>query len=152
MNSVDLANQHRQPYNTQRIAYRTWVPLLHWILDQAAINAYKLAVESGSGPEGNSGHLKFRRGLYSKLLNYSKPWTQAGPHNWMQRPNRQLCVMCIKREKLKRRLNRAQEEAGIEIFRAEVNAVRQVWSGCGSCNVPLCKTTNCFKEWHSQGA
>ena len=33
MNSLDLANQHRQPYDTQQIAYRTWVPLLHWILD-----------------------------------------------------------------------------------------------------------------------
>jgi hypothetical protein len=33
INSVNLANQHRQPYDTQRIAYRTWVPLLHWILD-----------------------------------------------------------------------------------------------------------------------
>jgi hypothetical protein len=44
MNAVDLANQHRQPYNTQRMAYRTWIPLLHWILDQAAINAYKLVV------------------------------------------------------------------------------------------------------------
>ena len=152
MNGVDLANQHRQPYDTQRIAYRTWVPLLHWILDQAAINAYKIAVESGTWPEGNSGHLKFQRELYLKLLDYSKPWIQAGPHNWIQRPKRQSCVMCIKREKLKRRLNRVQKEAGIEIFRAEVNAVRQVWSGCGSCNVSLCKTTNCFKEWHSQGS
>ena len=44
MNSVDLANQHRQPYDTQRIAFRTWIPLLHWILDQVAINAYKLAI------------------------------------------------------------------------------------------------------------
>jgi len=44
MNSVDLANQHRQPYDTQQIAYRTWILLLHWILDQAAINAYKLTI------------------------------------------------------------------------------------------------------------
>jgi hypothetical protein len=132
--------------------YQTWILLLHWILDQAAINAYKLAVESGTWPKGNSGHLKFRRELYSKLLDYSKPWIQARPHNWIQRPKQQSCVMCIKREKLKRRLNRAQEEASIEIFRAEVNVVRQVWSGCGLCNVPLCKTTNCFKEWHLQGA
>lgn len=29
MNSVDLANQHRQPHDTQRIAYRTWIPLFH---------------------------------------------------------------------------------------------------------------------------
>ena len=33
INAVDLANQHQQPYNTQRIAYQTWIPLLHWILD-----------------------------------------------------------------------------------------------------------------------
>src|SRR6266536_4219983 len=32
MNSVDLANQYRQPYDTQKIVYRTWIPLLHWIL------------------------------------------------------------------------------------------------------------------------
>jgi len=28
MNSVDLANQFRQAYDTQQIAYRTWLPLL----------------------------------------------------------------------------------------------------------------------------
>jgi len=33
MNAVDLANQHRQPYDTQQIAYCTWILLLHWILD-----------------------------------------------------------------------------------------------------------------------
>jgi len=88
MNSVDLANQHRQPYDTQRIAYRTWVPLLHWILDQAAINAYKLAVVGKTWPKDDSGHLNFQREIYSKLLDYSKPWFQAGPHNWIQRPKR----------------------------------------------------------------
>jgi len=68
MNAIDLANQHHQPYDTQRIAYCTWIPLLHWILDQAAINAYKLAVVRKSWSET---HLKFRRALYSKLLDYS---------------------------------------------------------------------------------
>jgi hypothetical protein len=120
-------------------------------LDQAAINAYKIAVIGKTWPDDNHGHLNFQREIYSKLLDYSKPWIQAGPHNWIQRPKRQSCVMCIKREKLKRQLNKVQEEVGIEIFRAEVIVVRQVWSGCSLCNVPLCKTTNCFKEWHSQG-
>jgi hypothetical protein len=113
MNSVDLANQHRQPYNTQRIAYRTWVPLLHWILDQAAINAYKLAVIRKTWPKDHSKHLQFRQAIYSKLLDYSKPWFQAGPHNWIQHPKQQSCVMCIKREKLKKQLNRAQEDASV---------------------------------------
>jgi hypothetical protein len=48
MNSVDLANQFQQSYDTQQIAYCTWIPLFHWILDQAAINAYKLALTAGT--------------------------------------------------------------------------------------------------------
>lgn len=153
MNAVDLANQHRQPYDTQRIACRTWIPLLHWILDQAAINAYKLAVFGKTWPNNHSAHLKFRRKLYRKLMDYSqqkKPWTEAGPHNWVQRPKRQSCIMCVKREKLKRQLVIQQEEAGIEVFKAEIKYAGQVWSGCGFCDVPLCKTSNCFKDWHSQ--
>ena len=29
INSVDLANQHRQPYDTQQIIYRTWISFLY---------------------------------------------------------------------------------------------------------------------------
>jgi hypothetical protein len=150
MNAIDLANQHRQPYDTQRIAYRTWIPLLHWILDQAAINAYKLAVVGKSWSET---YLKFRRALYSKLLDYSqnkRPWTKLGPHSWVQRPKRQGCAMCCKKEGLKRELADHQERAGIEIFQVNSKRPASVFSGCGYCDVPLCKTTNCFKEWHSQ--
>ena len=150
MNSVDLANQHQQLYNTQRIAYQTWVLLLHQILDQAAINIYKLVVISGTMLETKSRHLNFWYEIYSKLLDFSKPQIQGGPHNWIQCPQRQSCVMCIKREQLKKQLNKAQEQAGIEIFKAEAKTVRQVWLGCSLCNVPLCKTTNCFKEQHLQ--
>ncbi len=63
MNGVDLANQHREA-----IAYRTWLLLFHWILDQAVINAYKLAKAKGTWKS----HLEFRRDLYTKLLAYSK--------------------------------------------------------------------------------
>ena len=153
MNSVDLANQHRQPYDTQRIAYHTWIPLLHWILDQAAINAYKLATMRNTWPNDHSAHLKFRRALYRKLLDYSKHeklWSKTGPHNWVERPKWQACIMCCKKEKLKKQLILHQEEAGIEVFKPEIKRPSQVWSGCGFCNVPLCKTSNCFKEWHSQ--
>ena len=60
MNSVDLANQHRQSYDTQKIAYQTWFPLLHWILDQAAINAYKIATILKTWPKDeHSVHLEF---------------------------------------------------------------------------------------------
>jgi hypothetical protein len=49
MNSVDLTDQDRQPYDIQQVVYRTWIPILHWILDQAAINAYKLATMEKPG-------------------------------------------------------------------------------------------------------
>ena len=44
MNSVDLVNQFHEAYNTQQIMYQNWLPLLHWILNQVAINTYKLDI------------------------------------------------------------------------------------------------------------
>jgi len=149
---VNLANQHRQPYDTQRIAYRTWIPLLHWILDQAAINAYKLTIVRKTWPNDHSAHLKFRRKLYRKLLDYSqqRPWIEAGPHNWVKRLKRQLCVICCKKERLKKQLAIQQKATSIKVFKTDFRSLRQVWSGYSYCDVPLCKTRNCFKEWHSQ--
>src|SRR6266536_1987334 len=43
-----------------------------------------------------------------------------------------------------------QEEAEIEVFKANIKRPGQVWSGCSYCDVPLCKTSSCFKDWHSQ--
>ena len=89
MNSVDLANQYRQPYDTQQISYRTWIPLLHWILDQAAINAYKLGIVAKTwDKDGHSAQLEFRRALYGRLLSYSKVeklqlWREPESHNWI---------------------------------------------------------------------
>ncbi len=66
MNSVDLANQFRQSYDTQKIVYRTWILFLYWVLDQAAINIYKLAIVGKSWLKDNSAHLEFRRALYTE--------------------------------------------------------------------------------------
>jgi len=153
MNSVDLANQFQQPYYTQQIAYQTWIPLLHWILDQAVINAFKIAVILKIQQKDDySVHLEFRRALYRRLLDYSKPqlWRDAGPHNWKQRPKRQLCIICSKKHKLKKSFVAQQKEAGIEVITTDIKVIPQVWSGCGFCDVPLCKTSSCFEEWHNQ--
>jgi hypothetical protein len=111
-------------FNTQRIALRTWIPLLHWILDQAAINAYKLATIGKTWPEDISAHLGFRRALYRKLLDYSKLmdsqlqlWKEPGPHNWVAPPVRQHCVMCTKKEKLKKKLLAQHKDTCIELFK-----------------------------------
>jgi hypothetical protein len=161
MNSVDVANQHRQPYDTQQIVFRTWIPLLHWILDQAAINAYKLATVGKTWPKGNSAHLEFRRALYRKLLNYStlvKPqlqlWKEPGPHNWVQRLVRQHCVMCTKKERLRKKLLAQHKDTCIGLFKEiapdKVQRSNKCQSGCGFCDVALYKTSSCFQDWHSQ--
>ena len=152
MNSVDLANQFQQPYDTQQIAYCTWILLFHWILDQAAINAYKLALVAGTWTK-KEGHLKFRRALYKKLLDYSvdsKPWREPGPHNWVDRLTRQSCALCCKRERLKKKFISQQEEIGIEVFKADNKPLPRSSSGCGYCNVALCKKSSCFQDWHNQ--
>jgi hypothetical protein len=153
MNSVDLANQFRQAYDTQQIAYRIWMPLLHWILDQAAINAFKIAIIlKVQQKDDRSCHLEFRRALYRRLLDYSKPqlWREAGPHNWERRPKRQLCIICSMKLKLKKSFVAQQKEAGLKVIDADIKVPPQVWSGCGFCDVPLCKTSSCFEEWHNQ--
>jgi hypothetical protein len=43
-----------------------------------------------------------------------------------------------------------QEAVGIKVFKAKIETPRQVWSGCGYCDVPLCKKSSCFKDWHAQ--
>lgn len=154
MNSVDLANQFRQVYDTQQISYRIWCPLMHWAFDQAAINAYKLATV---GKTWTKGHLEFRRALYRKLLAYSKlvksqVWKDPGPHSWTSRPTSQSCVWCCKAAELKKKLLALQKEAGMEVVK-EISSVKRPTrsrSGCAHCNVALCKMGNCWTKWHSQ--
>jgi hypothetical protein len=121
MNGVDLANQSRQSYNTQRIAYRIWFPLIHWVFDQTAINAYKLAT---IGNQWKQGHLEFRRALYNKLLAYSKleqpqPWKDPGPHNWTTLQKRSYCIWCGKVREARKKVQAVLEslnEAGRQIL------------------------------------
>jgi hypothetical protein len=161
MNGVDLANQFRQPYDTQRISYRIWFPLMHWIFDQAATNAYILAITLKTWPQG---HLEFRRAIYTKLLVYSKlvkpqVWRDPGPHKWITRPTRQACVWCSKIAEVKRKLQamlKGENEAGIQVLKelelSDIKRPSKSWAGCGYCEVPLCKTGVCWTKWHSQNA
>ena len=123
MNSVDLANQFRQAYDTQQIAYRNWLPLLHWILDQAAINAYKLGT---FGKTWTAGHVNFRRELCRQLLSFSKcqVWKNPGAHNWVVRPTRQSCVWCCKFFKFKKQVLEAWKKVGIELIQDELGDKR----------------------------
>ncbi len=110
-----------------------------------------------SWSKNNSAHLKFRRVLYRKLLDYSKLiksqlWKESGPYNWTERPTRQSYVIYCKKEKLRKKILAQHED--IELFKEiatnKIKAPAKSWAGCSYYNVPLCKTSSCFKDWHSQ--
>ena len=45
MGGVDIIDQHRAVYMTQRKALRTWWLLFYWMVDYMCINAFKIAVK-----------------------------------------------------------------------------------------------------------
>ena len=67
---VDLANQFREAYETHRPTFRTWWPLLYWLIDVACVNSYRLyRLHITDKPLT---YLNFRILLYCKLLGYSE--------------------------------------------------------------------------------
>ncbi len=45
MGGVDIADQHRAAYKTQRKAMRNWLPHWYWMLDHATFNSFKVQKE-----------------------------------------------------------------------------------------------------------
>jgi len=170
MNGVDLANQHREAYDTQRIAYRVWWPIFHWILDQAVINAYKLAKVNGTW---KSDHLAFRRNLYNQLLRFADSTPAAslceylsnrrldpGPHEWIRLQTRKICVWCRYIAGTKRKViatlsaTTTQTAATRHILGDITNSggnkrLNACWNGCKHCGVPLCKMGDCWVKYHA---
>ena len=152
MNSVDLANQLRAAYHTQKIAYCNQIPLFHQVLDQAIINAYKLGV---IGKFWYSSHFEFRRELYRGLLNYSNAhiWKSVGYHSWVVRGKRQTCAWCSKLTAFKKEFMKEQEKRGMFFMKEEDIFDRKrpslSVSGCDICDIALCKRLGCQEKWHS---
>ena len=73
MGGVDIADQLRSYYNTQRTHMKTWKPLFYFLLDTVLGNSYLLS--SYRPPGGRStrhdGHKKFRRDLRNALFERS---------------------------------------------------------------------------------
>ena len=81
INGVDLANQLRSYFNTQKTHRKTWKPLWHFLLDIAIINAFIVYASNPQQPWGshrkNALHRDFRRELVIGLNNNSERLTQA---------------------------------------------------------------------------
>jgi hypothetical protein len=69
MGGVDIADQFRTYYSTQRISLRSWYPLFFWILDTAILNAYLIGQKLHS--DKYMSHKEFRVALWQKLFSYS---------------------------------------------------------------------------------
>lgn len=64
MGSVDIADQLRSYFSTQRVTQRNWQPFFYWLLDTAIINSYRLARTNGS----HISHTNFWSSLVTGLL------------------------------------------------------------------------------------
>ena len=79
MNGVDVADQLRSYYTTQRIHTKSWKPLWHFLLDTTIVNCYKIAKSSPKRPWGepssHHSHKDFRLELVEELFMHSKRLT-----------------------------------------------------------------------------
>ena len=72
MNDVDNADQLRCYYSTQKVHFKSWKPLWHFLLDTAITNSYKVAHYKPEGVQKSHNHREFRIQLASQLFEYSE--------------------------------------------------------------------------------
>ena len=76
MNSIDVADQLRSYYNTQRTHRKNWKSLWHFLLDTTITNSYLIAKHTPERPwvygQKQSGHYEFRKKLALQLFEQSE--------------------------------------------------------------------------------
>jgi len=160
MGGVDIANQLREGFTTLRTQNnRYWKPLFFWLLDIALVNSYllsKVSRELEIGPsKGNHDHRKFQDALVEALVAYSD--TPSQEHQGVARPTRAYCAYCRTNLSNWHPKNQQSRRFGVDITNISGNSRGQeqkrlrgskVKWGCNQCNVPLCKTGDCWQLWH----
>lgn len=68
MGGVDVADQLRATYASQRKALRNWFPLFHWVLDHACINAWKVSRRTRSSQIFNSAANSYTRSAAKTIM------------------------------------------------------------------------------------
>ena len=75
MNGVDVADQLRCYYDTQRVHLKTWKPLWHFLLDTTIVNSYKIINTTELRPYAelrkHGSHKLFRMDLVQELYDHS---------------------------------------------------------------------------------
>jgi len=178
MGGVDIADQLRSYFTTQRIARWNWQPFFYWLLHTAIINSYRLARTNGS----KALHRKFRSSLIVSLLTMAQkptPTPQTCPHklkfNFIYKRRYQLRLRNPVRHTYITKTSSEPQPIGgkgtllghVLIWRTtgawclwcrwqRKNAgpgvdlrIRQVKSECQRCHVVLCRP--CFPFFHGIG-
>jgi hypothetical protein len=158
MGGVDIADQLRSYYTTQRISLRNWYPLFFWIIDTAILNSYLLG-KSLYGAKFMH-HKDFRVALWTALFSYSKlvwvehrlakaaipipPLGKPIEHQRVALDKKVYCLNCrLICTTKKRKFGDILTINGPPRVRAS-----QTLFGCKACNVPLCTVGNCWEDYH----
>lgn len=173
MNGVDLVDQLRSYYNTQRAHLKTWKPLWHFLLDTAIVNAYKLAYCNPDRPWAHSwehiSHKQFRTKLASQLFANSeqlsgigippkRPMTHyvnqaaASDHGSLVRINdkHKNCVACTqsgRKAKTGSKRNPFTELSNNTLRKNKrPEQIPKSRYGCELCNISLCNHIRCWMD------
>ena len=69
---VDIADQHRAAYSSQRKALRNWIPTWYWMVDSVVVNAFKIGVFIPGKYWNRRQYRAFRERLWQELLEFSE--------------------------------------------------------------------------------
>lgn len=162
MGGVDIADQHRAAFKTQRKALRNWLPHWYWILDHTIINAFKLGRYAPGGFWTKKDHRDFRIQLYQQLFEFklkgekAKQATLLGTQRLEQpqqhtyaklSPNRYPCAWCSHEKDVARSMSRTPSPKkrcfGDEIdpniaTNIPTGRCKRTMFGCVECGVFLC--------------
>lgn len=176
MNGVDNADQLRCYYSTQRVHFKTWKPLWHFLLDTTIVDSYKLhrCAPKGSYNQPFS-QREFRVILASQLFNHSerlsgKPSTiksslSSRVHPAAERDHGGLecmgnkaftCVVCLnagRRTSKTAQIRKPLQELSVNSVRPPDLDKRKrreraprTRYGCKLCGIYICNHIACWKE------
>ena len=93
MGGVDIADQHRAAFKTQRKAMRNWLPHWYWMIDHACINAFKVAVHAPGSDWTKRQHREFRTQLFQEMFRFYWGGEVAGQTSMLGSQRHDLSVL-----------------------------------------------------------
>ena len=158
MNSVDIADQLREGYETQKNTRRNWWPIFYFILDHACINSFLVGKEKGTWGTRKKIHLEFRMQLYQQLFEFDtqgkemrKKVMSLGTRRFdavlhtsvLLSSKRRTSAWCSWIHKENRKFG---EDITNNLHSKRPDCT--LW-GCAHCAIPLCEKNTCSESFHN---